>query len=171
MTRFREMRILKRILVTPLRPSRFITGQIGARIMLALAQVTLMLVLGVVLGATVRGDWIVILGLAAVGNLIFLGLGFGIAGLTKTVDGAQNLAALLTFPLMFLTGLFFPLESMPDAIQTVVAWLPMTPLVDAMRSVTLEGAGFLDLGPQLAVLGLWVAIAFAFARGTFRFSA
>lgn len=167
--RYREMRILKRITASPVRPSSFIAGQVGAYLVLAVGQTLLMLTIGVVLGATVNGNWLYILALASLGNLLFLAFGFAVAGRAGSVDGATNLASLLTIPLMFLTGLFFPVESMPRFMQNVVEWLPMTPLVEGMRKVTLDAASLTDLGPQIALLGAWVVAAFAIARFNFRF--
>ncbi len=128
-----------------------------------------MLSAGVLLGAQVNGNWLFILVLAAMGNMIFLSAGFAVAGRAGSVDAATNLAGLLTIPLMFLTGLFFPVETMPTAMQNVVEWLPMTPLVEGMRRISLEGASLTDLGSQIAMLGAWVAVTFALARASFRF--
>lgn len=167
--RFREMRILKRITATPLRPSSFIAGQVGAYLVIALAQTLIMLTAGVLLGATVNGSWLYILVLAAMGNLVFLAIGFAVAGRADSVDAATNIAGLLTIPLMFLTGLFFPVEAMPAVMQNAVEWLPMTPLVEGMRKISLEGASLTDLGSQLALLGAWVVVSFLIARASFRF--
>ena len=163
------MQILKRITATPLRPSSFIAGQVGAYLVIAMGQTLIMLTVGVLLGATVSGSWIYILVLAAMGNLIFLATGFAVAGRASSVDAATNLAGLLTIPLMFLTGLFFPVESMPGVMQGIVGWLPMTPLVEGMRKISLEEAALTDLGPQLAMLGAWVLATFFLARSSFRF--
>ncbi len=167
--RYREMRILKRITATPLRPANFIAGQVGAYLLIAMGQTLVMLSAGVLLGAQVNGNWLFILVLAAMGNMIFLSAGFAVAGRAGSVDAATNLAGLLTIPLMFLTGLFFPVETMPTAMQNVVEWLPMTPLVEGMRRISLEGASLTDLGSQIAMLGAWVAVTFALARASFRF--
>ncbi len=168
-TGLRGMRILRRIQATPLRPARFIAGQIGARLVIALGQLVLMLALGVGLGGAMRGNWLVVLALGAVGNVVFLGFGFAVAGRASTVDGAANLASLVTLPLMFLTGLYFPLEAMPSVLQGAARWLPMTALIDAMRSVMLHGLGLGDLGPELALLFVWAAIGVVAARLSFRF--
>jgi len=167
--RFREMRILKRITATPLRPSSFIAGQVGAYLVIAMAQTLIMLTAGVLLGATVNGSWFYILVLAAMGNMVFLAMGFAVAGRADSVDGATNIAGLMTIPLMFLTGLFFPVEAMPKVMQSAVEWLPMTPLVEGMRKISLESASLTDLGSQIALLAGWVVASFLIARMNFRF--
>jgi ABC-type polysaccharide/polyol phosphate export permease len=117
--RFRELRILRRMTATPLSPSAFIGAQVAARLGLALVQTLLMLGLGVSLGAAIAGNVVWLLALATLGNLTFLSLGFAIAGRAGSVDAANSMAGLATFPLMFLSGMFFPLAAMPQLAQWV----------------------------------------------------
>lgn len=168
--RFREMRILRRIEATALRPSLFLLAQITARLLLAGVQLGVMLVVGVALGADIAGSWLLLLALATVGNLVFLALGFATAGRTDSVDAANNLAGLATAPLMFLSGMFFPVDSMPELARHVARALPITPLVDALRAVSLDGAGIADLVGEVTVLAAWVPLSLVLARLTFRFS-
>ncbi len=167
--RYREMQILKRIQVTPVRPSAFIAGQVSSRLILAVVKLALMVALGVALGATVNGSWPLMVAIATAGNLVFLTLAFAVAGRVETVEGANNLAGLATIPLMFLSGMFFPIETMPDFLQTVVRYLPITPVIDALRAIALEGAGIGDLGTELAIIGGWIVAGSVLARLSFRF--
>ena len=166
--RFRELRILRRMTATPLSSSAFIVAQVAARLVLALVQTLLMLGLGVALGASIQGSVAWLLVLATLGNLTFLSLGFAVAGRAQSVDAANNMAGLATFPLMFLSGMFFPLEAMPRVAQWVAETLPITPLVHAMRAVALDGAALTDLGTDLVKLLLWVPAALLLARLSFR---
>jgi ABC-2 type transport system permease protein len=169
--RFRETKVLRRLTVAPVSASAFIAGQVLARLVVALGQLLLLLGLGIALGATVTGDplWLVVL--AILGNLSFLALGFAIAGRASSVDAANNLAGLATMPLMFLSGMFFPLASLPTPVQRVAEMLPITPLVEAMRAVALEGAGLAQVWVQLAWLAAWVPVSFVVARLAFRMDA
>jgi ABC-2 type transport system permease protein len=130
--------------------------------------VFLLLGTGVLLGGTIVGNpvWLVLL--AVLGNLTFLALGFAVAGRAPTVDAANNLAGLLTLPLMFLSGMFFPIASLPGPVRVVAEWLPITPLIDGMRAVALEGVGIGSLGSEVALLAVWVVLSFAVARLSFR---
>lgn len=168
--RYRELQILRRIQVTPLQPSRFVIAEITARLVFAVGQLALMAALGVALGADVAGDWLTLLLLATAGNLIFLSLGFAIAGRARTVESANNLAGLATAPLMFLSGMFFPTESMPWLAQQIAAILPITPLIDAMRAVALDGADLAALGSDVLPLLIWLPVALLIARFSFRFA-
>ena len=71
---------------------------------------------------------------------------------------------------MFLASSFFPIDSMPGWLQPVADLLPLTPLIDSMRAIALQGAGIVDIGPELALIGGWIAVGFGLARLTFRFT-
>lgn len=169
--RFRELGVLRRLAVTPLSPVAFVAGQVGARLVAADVQVLGMLAVGVALGAEVTGSIPLLLGFATLGNLVFLGLGLGIAGRASTVDGASSIAGIATAPLMFLSGMFFPVETMPAAVQWVARALPITPLIEGMRAVALDGAGTGDVRGPLAVLAAWAVAAVVVARGGVRLGA
>ncbi|HYU57700.1 MAG TPA: ABC transporter permease [Actinomycetota bacterium] len=169
-TRFREQRILKRMLATPLRPAKFLAAQVLARLVLALAQAAVILAVGVfVFGGRVYGNVLWIFVLATVANLIFLNIGFTVAGRTGNVDAAQGLANFIALPMMFLSGVFFPTDTLPQAVQAVVKYLPLTPLIEALRKVSVDGLSIVDTGPQLVKLGAWVVASFALAAASFRF--
>jgi ABC-2 type transport system permease protein len=166
--RFRETQVLRRLTATPVSPLAFIAGQVFARLAVSVVQVFLLLGTGVLLGGTIVGNplWLVVL--AVLGNLSFLALGFAVAGRAPTVDAANNLAGLLTLPLMFLSGMFFPIASLPGPVRVVAEWLPITPLIDGMRAVALDGASLGSLGSEVALLAVWVVLSFAVARLSFR---
>jgi ABC-2 type transport system permease protein len=168
--RYRELKILKRIVVTPLNPSRFIVGQLGARLVLAAVQTGLIMVVGLLAGGSLGSGWPLLFIISTLGNLIFLSLGLAIAGRVTSVDAANNMAGLATTPLMFLSGSFFPIESMPGWLQPIADLLPLTPLIDSMRAIALQGAGIGDIGSELALIGAWIVVGLGLARMTFRFN-
>jgi ABC-2 type transport system permease protein len=169
--RYREQRILKRILATPLRPFKFLAAQVLARLVLALVQAALIVAVGVFLfGARIYGNVAWIFLLATVANLIFLNIGFAVAGRSPNPDSAQGIASAVAIPMMFLSGVFFPTDTLPQVMQTVVRFLPLTPLIEALRKVSLEGLSIVDTGPQLLLLGVWGLVSFALAAVNFRFA-
>ena len=168
--RYRELKILKRIVVTPLPSSRFIAAQVGARLMLAAVQTGLIMIVGLALGGRLGSGWPLLFIIATLGNLIFLSLGFAIAGRAESVDAANNTTQLVTHPLMILSGAFFPTDSMPGWLQPVADLLPLTPLIDSMRAIALQDAGITDIGPELALIGAWIVVGLGLARITFRFT-
>ena len=86
------------------------------------------------------------------------------------MDAANNMAALATTPLMFLSGSFFPIESMPEWLQPLADLLPLTPLIDSMRAIALQGAGIGDIGAELLLIGAWIVGGLTLARFFFRFN-
>jgi ABC-2 type transport system permease protein len=169
-TRFRELSILKRLSATPLRPISFISGQVAARSVMAVILGLVILVGGMLLGANVAGSIPLIVGLVILGNLVFVSLGFAAGGRASSVDAATTMGSLLTMPMSFLSGVFFPIEALPAWMQSVVAWLPLTPLLEAMRAVALDGAGVSDVSGDLVKLLAWLPVMLVIAAATFRFS-
>ncbi len=168
--RYRELKILKRIVVTPLPPSLFIAGQVGARLVLAAVQTGLIMIVGLAVGGSLGSGWPLLFIISTLGSLIFLSLGLAIAGRVGSVDAATNVASVATTPLMFLSGSFFPIDSMLGWLQPVADLLPLTPLIDSMRAIALQGAGITDIGSELALIGAWIVVGLGLARVTFRFT-
>ncbi|MEX2459001.1 MAG: ABC transporter permease [Actinomycetota bacterium] len=170
-SRYREQRILKRILATPLRPSKFLVSQVLARLVLSVFQAGLILAVGVfAFGANVYGNVLWIFVLATVANLVFLNIGFAVAGRASNPDAAQGIAQAVALPMMFLSGVFFPTEDLPEVVQAVVRWLPLTPLLEALRTVSVDGLSITQTGPQLLMLAGWVVVSFVLANRMFRFA-
>lgn len=167
--RFREQRILRRILATPLDPNVFLAAQVGSRLVLAVVQAVLILGVGVfVFGATIHNvPWVLVL--AVFSNLIFLNIGFAIAGRAKNPDAADGMANTISLPMLFLSGTFFPTETLPEVLQTIVAILPLTPLLEAMRIVSVAGEPITAASGQILLLLAWLIVSFALAGRLFRF--
>lgn len=166
-TRYREMGVLKRLAATPMRPLAFIGGQVAGRAAFAMILGLIILVGARLLGASVQGMPLMV-GLVLLGNLVFVSVGFAVAGRSGSVDAATTLSSLITMPMSFLSGAFFPIESMSTRMQTVVEWLPLTPLLRAMREVALTGAGLADIAPDLLKTAAWLPLMVAIAAATFR---
>ena len=169
-SRFREQKILRRILATPLAPIRFLSAQVGARLVLSIIQSALILAVGIfVFGAELQGSLVWLFVLVTFANLIFLNLGFAAAGRAKNPDAAQGIANAIALPMMFLSGTFFPTETLPTIVQWIVKFLPLTPLLEAVRAVTVQGDPITSVGPQIAALAAWVVVSYLIANRMFRF--
>jgi len=166
---WRERGILRRMQSTPLKASTFIGSQITARLILNGLQAMIVLVVGsVFFGTQVNGSWLTLLFFVVLGTLAFMSIGFIIAGLAKTPESAGPIAGFISFPLMFLGGVFFPIKNMPEFLQPIVKMLPISHLTTALRQVMNVGAGFADLWLETAVLAGWLAAAFVVASLTFK---
>ena len=102
------------------------------------------------------------------GALTFVSLGYLIAALSKTEESVFGITSVLNFPMMFLSGIFFPLEIMPDWIRPVVQAIPLTYLVDALRQTMVGAPPVHALGLDALVLGIWLAVAAVLSVRLFR---
>ena len=166
---YRQQKILKRIQATPLKVRTFFTAQVLAYLVLALVQTVIILTVGVLLGANIYGNVVWVFPLVVLANLIFLNIGFIVGAFSKTVGAASGLGNVIAMPMMFLSGAFFPTDSLPGPVGAVVQYLPLTPLLIALRGVMLEANPLWDYPAELGLLLLWVAVSSVVAIRTFRF--
>lgn len=167
---YREQKILKRILATPLKVRTFFAAQIISYLVLSVLQAIFILAAGVLLfKGHVYGNLLWLLVLVVMANVVFLNLGFIVGAVAKNVRAADGLANAVSLPLMFLSGTFFPRESLPSIMASVVGYLPLSPLLDAMRGVALEAKPFWAYPSELVILGAWMAVTSVLAVKFFRF--
>ena len=89
-----------------------------------------------------RGNPLLILGIIIAGSLAFLAIGFAISSIARNAETAASYANLITFPMLFLSGVFFAVDTVPTWLQPVLKILPLAYLVDALRQpMTLGAAG------------------------------
>ena len=105
---------------------------------------------------------------AVMGAVTFLALGYVIASFASTEDAANGMTSVIQFPMMFLSGTFFPIDQMPDVLKVVARVIPLTYLSDALRQVTVGGAAFAPLWTCFLVLGGWLVVCFGIASRKFR---
>jgi len=167
---YRQQNIFKRILATPLKVRTFFTGFILAHLVVALLQAGIILAAGVLLlGGAVHGNLFYLAVLVILGNLIFLCIGFVVGAYSTSVAAASGLGNVVTLPMMFLSGTFFPLEDLPSGLADVVQFLPLAPMLEAMRGVTLDAKPIWDFPKELALLGGWIGVTAVVAVRVFRF--
>jgi ABC-2 type transport system permease protein len=159
---------LRRLFATPTSPTYFLGAQVTSRLIIGEAQVLILLGVGLWFGLQLVGSVPLLLGVAALGSVVFLAMGFGVAGWAKNEDQAAPVANLISLPMTFLSGVFFPREAMPDVLQRITDFLPLTYLADALRKITNDGAGVADISTDLLGLTVWAGIAFLVALRLFR---
>jgi ABC-2 type transport system permease protein len=165
----REKLILKRLSATPLRRWQLVGSNVLMRLLIALVQAVVIIGVGVlvfeveIVGSLLLSTLFIVLGATA-----FLALGYVIASFAKTEDAANGMTSVVQFPMMFLSGTFFPIDQMPDFLRTIARVIPLTYLSDALRQVMVGGAAFAPLALCAAVLVGWLVACFAIAARTFR---
>ncbi len=166
---YKEKGILKRLLATPMKPYQFVTANVITRLLVALAQSAVLIALGVWLyHSHVYGSYWLVLLISTLGGIMFLGLGFTISGIAKTVDAVPAIANLIVFPMLFLGGVFFPTDAMPIWLQHIVQYLPLSYFSNALREVMANGAGFSVIAYDVYWMAGWAAVLVVLAMLTFR---
>jgi len=102
------------------------------------------------------------------GALIFLGMGFSIAGWAREETQVAPVANLIQLPMLLLSGIFFPAEVFPPWLRSLIDFIPLTYVVDAMRKIANEGVSLWDLPGDLLGMGAWMVVTFTVAARLFR---
>jgi len=165
----REKKILKRLNATPLHRWQLVGSNVVMRLIIGIIQTLIIVAVGTALfGLQVTGSLILLGSLVVLGALAFISLGYVIASFAPTEDAANSMTSVVQFPLMFLSGTFFVIDQMPQPLQVVARFLPLTYLSDALRQVMVNGTAFSPLWFCFAVLIGWTAICFGISSRFFR---
>jgi ABC-2 type transport system permease protein len=117
---------------------------------------------------TLRGDIFSFMTIAIMGIILFLGFGYAIAGWAKDGNQAAPLSNIIFFPMMFLSGTFFPREAFPEWLIPATEFMPLTYVADALRDIANNGATIFDVGPELLGIVVWTIITYIVAIRVFR---
>ena len=165
---YRRKGILKRLFVTPIQPGEFIAAICMARLIWCLLQLTVILSFAVfMLDVNILGSFASLYFIIILGTVIFLCVGFAIGSLAKTQQAVAAISTIVILPQVFLSGVFFPIKVMPDAVQPIAQLLPLTPVVNSMREIANNGMTLFEIMPSLLAVGVWIAISFALATRLF----
>ena len=169
LTEAREKKILKRILATPVDRKAFIIAQVMSRMVVSFTQAIIIIATAKLLyDVNIYGSYWAIALWATLGTLVFLMIGFIIASFSKTTSAAESLSQLISMPMLFLSGVFFSTESLPKIMQYVVDYLPLSPIINALRKIIIDGDGLAATGQQMWIVGGWLAATFIVALLSFR---
>jgi len=169
-TKYREQRLLKRLTATPLKVRNFLMAEVFSYLIIAAIQITLIILVARLLyDVQVFGSYLYIYLLSFLGTIIFLNLGFSVAGWAKSVNAAESMSNVIAMPMMFLSGVFFAPEMLPSWAYAVTKYLPLSPLIEALRKIANDGAGLAEVTSQLWIILIWVVVTFFIAWKSFRF--
>lgn len=157
---YRKNGILKRFSVAPVRPFEFLSAQILSRMFVVLAT-TVVVYVGTVLlyGFKCKGSLFTLFILFALGSFCMISLGLLIASRSDSQEFADGIINIITWPMMFLSEVWFSLEGSRPWVQKASQFLPLTHIVDGARMIMNEGATLFDLQLQIVYL---VAISLLF---------
>jgi ABC-2 type transport system permease protein len=165
----RQKMILKRLNATPLHRWQLVGSNIVMRLLIGIIQTVIIVAVGTALfGLQVTGSLFLLSILVVLGALAFISLGYVIASFAPTEDAANSMTSVVQFPLMFLSGTFFVIDQMPQPLQVVARFLPLTYLSDALRQVMVNGSAFSPLWFCFAVLIGWTVVCFGISARFFK---
>jgi len=153
--REKEIGTLEQLNVTPLRKSEFVAGKLVPFWLIALAELTVGLVIArLVFALPMRGNLLLLFGAAGLYMVVALGVGLWISTVVQTQQQAMFLTFFVMMLYVFMSGFMTPVESMPGWAQALTELNPVRHFLLIMRGILLKGAGFADLWRPLAALGV-----------------
>ena len=165
----REKGVYRRLSLTPLKRHTILGGQLIQRYVVILVQTVLLLVVGALaFNIQISGDLLWVWLVVTMGALCFLSIGFLLTGLIKTARAANGISMVVFFMLMFLGGIYFPNDLMPDFLRVFSDVLPSTNLNDVFRAVMITGLGIGEMWRELLIVGGWFIGSLVLAVRLFR---
>ena len=161
--------IYRRLSLTPLKRQTIIGAQIIHRYIVSLLQTLLLLAVGVFgFNVNIVGNYFFFWLVLTFGSLCFLSIGFALATLIRSTRSATPICLIVFFMLLFLGGIFFPLNTMPDFLAIISKVLPSTNLNDALRLILIEGTGLGAAWLELLIVGAWFIVSLGLSIKFFR---
>ncbi len=164
----RERGELARLFMTPTSVATVVGGKILAKLTVETVRAIILIIVAIVLfGVVINGSIALTVLLLVLSVLCFVGFGIMISARVSTQEDYTQIVMPFTMPMMFLSGVFFPLETMPWIFQKIAYLFPLTYANDALRAVMLKGVGLGAIWVDVVVLlGFTV---FFFGLGVTRF--
>lgn len=161
--------ILRRLHTTPLKVWQYFVANVISQAVVGMFSMALMFAVAMaVFHLKVSGNPLELALYIVFGIAMIFGIGMAIGGWAKDQNQAAPLANIIVFPMMFLSGTFFPRFLMPEWLQKVSNFLPLTPVIDGIRLIATEGKHLTQLGPQLGMMAAWMVVIYLIAFRSFR---
>ena len=165
----KKMGILRRLHTTPLRVWQYFLSTMMGYAVLGLLSLALMFVAAIaVFHLKVVGNYFGLAAFLTFGIVMILGIGLALGGWAKNERQAAPLGNIIVFPMMFLSGTFFPRYLMPHWLQGITTYMPLTPVIDGARLIATEAKSFAGIGEQLIIMAVWTVIIYIIAFRVFR---
>jgi ABC-2 type transport system permease protein len=168
----RETLVLKRMYATPIRKGYIVLGESIGRVIFQLTTAVVIILFGKFFyHFTLANGWVTfaeLMLLSLLGLMVFMGFGFIISSVAKNQNVIPIYANLFMFPQYFLSGTFFSRAALPQGMQPVIKYLPLTALNDAMRKVSFEGSSLWGVSTEILILLGWCVLIYAVAIKVFK---
>ncbi len=165
MVHWRQRGVLRRLKLTPIPLAEFFAARITASLSVAVLQVAVLLVFGrVAFGVHISTTAWAAVPVALAGCLCFLAMGFAIGSVVSNPETGDAVSNVITNPMMFLSGTFFPVSAMPSVVQQIAKVLPLYYMANGLRDTTVRGLSIThvlgDIGVLLGATALLAVVAF-----------
>lgn len=158
-SREKEQGTLDGILISPINRLSIILGKALAQAIRGLIQGAIVLLLAFLLfGVTVHGNILLVALLLLLGIFSFIGLGILVSAVATEQETATQLLFMFQFPILFLSGVFFPIALMPNVMQKIAHVIPLTYAINAIRKVMVLGAGIGSVQTEILILLIFGAV-------------
>ena len=167
LTYLRDEGVLKRIRGTPMPAGAYLAGFIGSAALNAILQVTLVVTIGNLLyGVDWPQDPLMLAGFTLLGVICFAALGVAFSHVIPNEEAAPAYTNAIFLPVIFISGVFYSADDLPDALKAVAEALPLKHLIDGLSEAIVGGGS--DVGTAALVVAAWAAAALFLAVRFFR---
>jgi ABC-2 type transport system permease protein len=167
--RLKQKGVLRRYHTTTLKVWQYFIGNVISNAVVGLLALVFMFMAAVLIfDLNMRGNYLNLVAVVLLGTTMLFGVGLSLGGWAKNENQAAPLAQLVTLPMMFLSGVFFPVFLMPEFLQKITQYIPLTPVIESIRRIITENASLVDLAPQLGVMAVWTIVIYIVAFRVFR---
>ena len=165
----RVAKLIKRMTATPMSRAHFLLSFVLVRGLFLLGELPLLLAFAHwVFQVPIRGSLLLIVALSTLGSLVFAGMGLLVGSRAQNTQTVAGLVNLVSLPMAICSGVFFSSARFPDVFQPLIRALPLTALIEGVRTVMLDGAGPGAVARQVVIMLLWGAVSFVIALRIFR---
>ena len=165
----KKMGILRRLSTTPLKVWQYFLSTMIGQAIIGLISLAIMFAVAIwVFHLQVVGNYFELGIFLILGIVSILGIGLALGGWAQNERQAAPLSNIITFPMLFLSGTFFPRYIMPEWLQNISGFLPLSPVIDGIRLIATEGKHLIDILPQIGLIGAWIIVVYFIAFRVFR---
>lgn len=153
--RYRKNGVLKRLSATPLSALEFLSAQVVSRLWLIMVITTVVYIgCDFLIGFAMYGNYLNLLLVFTLGAFSMISMGLIVAARVKSEEMAGGLLNMMSWPMMFLSGVWFSLEGLHPLVQKIALIFPLTHITEAARVIMIDGAGLDVIWPNLLALSV-----------------
>ncbi|WP_024850983.1 ABC transporter permease [Hydrogenovibrio kuenenii] len=169
--RYRRSGYLKRLNATPLKPVEFILAQLISRLFIVVfISAVIFMVSKAILGFAMNGSYWALLFVTVLGSMSMIAMSLMVTARVSSEELAGGLLNLLTWPMMLLSGVWFSLDGSYPPLKYFAQLFPLTHMLEAVRAITIDGKGLVDLTQPIIVLSVMTALFIAIGAYFFKWS-